>query len=107
MLIAFSNTWQAQAGSFLNSGVTFSTDATAQQQVAIFNGASSSFWRNAGTAITGNAGSDGMDGIAVFAPDGSLNFGIQGNLGEVVITNSSIASGDRTSWNTYCARWGL
>ncbi len=83
------------------------TAATGTQQwVCIFNGASSQLWINGTSISTLNPGTDTMIGLSMGIFNGAFG-GYNGTMAEIVVANGSLSAGDRTAWNTYCARWGL
>lgn len=96
-------------------GTTIVSSATAwgttnpHQVVAVLNGASSAVYVDGGTATTGSIGTKPSLATSVFLGRyfGSAIEFWQGLQGEVAIIAGSIGSGDRASWNSYCARWGL
>jgi hypothetical protein len=92
------------AGSVVNSGHAMGT--VAFQFVSVFNGASSVAYKNGTAGSTVNPGAQTLHGLTIGA-DSSRAGPLDGAYGEIVIVSGVIPSGDRTSWNTYCARWGL
>jgi hypothetical protein len=93
------------AGSVVATGHAISANETLQF-VSVFNGASSVLYKGGAAGSTNNPGAQTLHGLTIGA-DSSRAGPFSGVYGEIVVVNGVISSGDRTSWNTYCARWGL
>lgn len=72
-----------------------------------FNGASSDLSKDGTSVATGNAGANGLTGMAL----GSSRLGTlfhDGSIGEVLIYDGALSAGDITSIETYLSdKWGL
>lgn len=98
-------TWNINAGSQVST--TASSSLVPQQQVVIFNGASSQFWL-AGTQYGGslNPGTAGIPTTFALG-DPTPNNTLIGGYAEFAVQSGVGSAGDRTAWNTYCSKWGL
>ncbi len=100
-----SSAWNMFAGSVVSPG---SASTGAQQVVVVYNGASSALYvggTQVGSAV--NPGSATMGGLTLGSTNGTGSNFYSGDMGEFYIMNAAISGAERTSWNTYCARWGL
>lgn len=93
------------AGSSIVAGSTATT--AAEQAVILLNGASSQLWVNGVSDATGNPGTNTTGSLFVVGGDSSGSISFNGSIAFIGLISGAISSGDRASWNAYCAKWGL
>jgi len=75
---------------------------------SIFDGANSELRLNGTSIFTGNAGSNGMDGIHIGTRLGSTNTSIDGLIGEILIYDASASGFDRSGVESFLSgKWGI
>lgn len=93
------------AGTTVLTGSTGTTSA--EQAILTYNGASSQGWINGISDITGNPGANGTGTLFVIGGDNAGVTSYNGHIAFIGIVAGTIASGDRSSWNAWCGKWGL
>jgi hypothetical protein len=101
----FSNLWVLNAGNFLDGTTTVATALHAIR--ALFDTTSSELWVDGASEITGNAGSNELDGLNIGGRYDNANW-VDGRIAEILLFNDELSAGDVTDLETYLAnKWGV
>lgn len=88
-------------------------DNNANILTGIWSGASSSLWKNGGTAATGSNGTNGLSGVSIGNIRGNpnpliANYSLIGDIAEIIIYSGAMSDGNRQSVQSYLsAKYGI
>jgi hypothetical protein len=102
---AVENKWGMWAGGFLVDGAP-NTDW--QLWTVLFNSTSSQFWHGGISKVSGNAGTQNPDGIAIGSNSGGTTEYWKGDIAEIIIYNANLSDADKDEVGNYLSdRYGI
>ncbi len=106
------NTIFETSGNFaLQAGATLSNiavNANDNIHCAEFNGVNGEYWINDANYVTGDVGTEGLDGVTLGSLEGGIIFNIDAELMEVIGYNCQITDAERNAVTAYLnAKWGV